>query len=181
MSSTSSVRSLAIFSLPVIRPPSHHTAERKIFIDAQHLGDFIWPEERAFMHHLMMQRNSALLGTNWSADTSARTSFRPSRSLRCSTRRGSRRTSLFPPGLLPKICKIIRIKECAGVYEESNSSYRSKWFAVVKKDGAPLRVHSLEPLNRVAIRHSGVPPMIDQIAEHFAARACGALMHLYVA
>ena len=62
-----------------------------------------------------------------------------------------------------------------GVFEPSNSSYRSRWFCVVKKDGK-----SLEPLNKVTIQHSGVPPFTDQLAEHFAGRACGSMMDLYV-
>jgi hypothetical protein len=69
----------------------------------------------------------------------------------------------------------------AGVYEPSNSSYRSRWFCVVKKDGKSLRiVHSLEPLNRVTIKHAGVTPFTDQIGEHFAGRACGGMLDLYV-
>src|SRR5271168_259651 len=50
----------------------------------------------------------------------------------------------------PVICRIIKSKLQAGVYEPSNSSYRSRWFCVIKKDGKNLRiVHSLEPLNEV--------------------------------
>ena len=41
-------------------------------------------------------------------------------------------------------------------------------------------VHSLEPLNRITIRHSGVPPIPDHLAEQFAGLACGAMFDLYV-
>ena len=69
----------------------------------------------------------------------------------------------------------------AGVYEPSNSSYRSRWFCVLKKGGKSLRiVHSLEPLNAVTIKHSGVTPMPDHLAEQFAGRACRAMLDLYV-
>ena len=69
----------------------------------------------------------------------------------------------------------------AGVYEPSNASYRSKWFPVAKKDGKSLRpVHSLEPLNRVTIQHSGVPPIPDHLAETFGGRACGGILDLFV-
>ena len=41
-----------------------------------------------------------------------------------------------------------------------------------RKDGKSLQiVHSLEPLNRVTIKHAGVTPFTDQIGEHFAGRA----------
>ena len=87
----------------------------------------------------------------------------------------------IPPGLYDEVCKVIQRKIDAGVFEPSNSSYRSRWFCVVKKDGTSLRVvQSLEPLNQVTIQHSGVPPFTEQLAEHFAARACGSMMDLYV-
>jgi len=62
----------------------------------------------------------------------------------------------IPPGLYKQICEIIREKIEAGIYEPSNSSYRSRWFTVAKKTPGQLRiVHSLEPLNAVTIAHSG--------------------------
>ena len=87
----------------------------------------------------------------------------------------------IPPGLYPKVCEVIRTKIDAGVYEPSNSAYRSRWFCVLKKDGVSLRlVHSLEPLNKVTIAHSGVPPATEILAAQFAGRACGAMFDLYV-
>ena len=41
-------------------------------------------------------------------------------------------------------------------------------------------MHSLEPLNKVTIKHAGVTPFTDQIGEHFAGRACGRMLDLYV-
>ncbi len=52
---------------------------------------------------------------------------------------------------------------------------------VLKKDGKSLRiVHSLEPLNKVTIAHSGLPLATDPLAEHFAGHACGATLDLFV-
>jgi hypothetical protein len=52
----------------------------------------------------------------------------------------------IPPGLYEEVCGIICKKMEAGVYEPSNSSYRSRWFCILKKDGKSLRiVDSLEP------------------------------------
>src|SRR5258708_19590941 len=87
----------------------------------------------------------------------------------------------IPPGIYKNICELIQRKINAGVFEPSNSSYRSRWFCVVKKDGTSLRmVQSLEPLNAVTIQHSGVPPFTEQLVEQFAGRACGAMLDLYV-
>ena len=85
------------------------------------------------------------------------------------------------PGLYDEVCKIIQRKIDAGVFELSNLSYCSRWFCVVKKDGKSLCiVQSLEPLNEVTIQHSAVLPFPEQLAEHFAARACGSVLDLYV-
>src|SRR5271156_6601552 len=62
-----------------------------------------------------------------------------------------------------------------------DSSYRSRWFCVLKKDGKSLRiVQSLEPLNKVTIAYSGVPPFTEQLAKQFAGRVCNSMMDLYV-
>ena len=87
----------------------------------------------------------------------------------------------IPPGIYDDVCKLIKKKLDAGVFKPSNSSYCSRWFVVPKKDGVLLRmVQSLEPLNEVTIQHSGVTPFTDQIINHFAGRACGSMMDLYV-
>ena len=68
-----------------------------------------------------------------------------------------------------------------GIYERSNSSYRSRWCCVVKKEADTIRpVHSLEPRNAVTIQHSGVTPFTKQITEQFAGRACSGMLDLYV-
>lgn len=51
----------------------------------------------------------------------------------------------------------------------------------MKKDGKSLRlVHSLEPLNTVTIAHSGLPLATEELAAHFAGRACGGILDLFV-
>src|ERR1700677_5072726 len=87
----------------------------------------------------------------------------------------------IPPGIFDEVCAIVRKKLAAGVYEPSNSSYRSRWFCVLKKDGKALRpVHSLEPLNRIMIQHSSVPPIPEYLTEQFGRRACGGMFDLFV-
>ena len=85
------------------------------------------------------------------------------------------------PGMYDKLCKHVKQKLDAGVFEPSNSSYWSRWFCVVKKNGELLHiVQSLEPLNQVTIAHSGVPPFTEQLAEQFAGRACNSMLDLYI-
>ena len=40
----------------------------------------------------------------------------------------------IPPGIYDQVVKIIKDKIASGVYEPTSSSYRSRWFCVVKKD-----------------------------------------------
>ena len=166
---------------PPFEPTGRYTEESKKVIDEAHPPGFLWPAERELMHHFMCVQNQ---GFAWN-----------------DLQRGRFRTDFFPlvefpviphtpwvqknfpipPGLYKEVCTIIRKKMEAGVYEPSNSSYRSRWFCVLKKDGKSLRiVHSLEPLNAVTIKHSGVTPIPDHLAEQFAGRACGAMLDLYV-
>jgi hypothetical protein len=41
----------------------------------------------------------------------------------------------IPPGILNKIIEVLKLKMEAGVYEPCQSSYRSRWFCVLKKNG----------------------------------------------
>ncbi|THG93767.1 hypothetical protein EW026_g7561 [Hermanssonia centrifuga] len=64
----------------------------------------------------------------------------------------------IPPGIYEDVCQVLKTKIEAQVYEPSNSSYRSKWFCVLKKDKKSLRlVHDLQPLN------TAVPATADLI------------------
>ena len=52
----------------------------------------------------------------------------------------------------------------------------------MKKDGKALHsVHSLKPLNKVTIQHSGVVPVPEHLAEQFGGCACSGMLNLYVA
>ncbi|KZS86377.1 DNA/RNA polymerase, partial [Sistotremastrum niveocremeum HHB9708] len=87
----------------------------------------------------------------------------------------------IPPGILEDVIKIIRDKISTGVYEPSSSSYRSRIFCVIKKDGKSLRiVHDLQPQDAVTIRDAGVPPHILEIVEEFAGRSIYSLLDLFV-
>ena len=163
---------------PDFVPTGRYTQERKEEFDKVHAGDFLLPEERKLVHHFMMLQNQ---GFAW--DDSERGKFREDffPLINIPVVPWVLKNIPIPPGLYPKVCRIIKLKLDAGVYEPSNSSYRSRWFTVLKKDGKSLRpVHSLEPLNEVTIAHSGVPPATEMLAAQFAGRACGGIFDLYV-
>jgi RNase H-like domain found in reverse transcriptase len=166
---------------PDFEPRGRYTLDRKERMDERHKGDFLSNEEKKLMHHFMMLQNE---GFAW--EDSERGRFREDFFLPIDIpviphKPWVLRNIPIPPGLYPEVCKIIKTKLEAGVYEPSNSSYRSRWFCVLKKDGKSLRlVHSLEPLNEVTIAHSGVPPATETLAAQFAGRACGGMLDLYV-
>ncbi len=87
----------------------------------------------------------------------------------------------IPALIYQDICKIIKTKIDVRVYKPSNSSYHFRWFCVLKKDGKSLRlVHSLELLNVVTIAHSGLSLAMKELVAHFASRACGEILDLFV-
>ena len=85
----------------------------------------------------------------------------------------------IPPGILQKVIDVLKLKMEAGVYEMCQSSYRSRWFCVLKKNGKLRIVHDLQPLNKVSVRDAGMLPIVDDFVEGFAGRQCYTVFDLY--
>jgi hypothetical protein len=166
---------------PDFEPKGRYTAERKEAMDKVHGGDFLLPEERKLVHHLIAEQNQAFAWEDEERGKFREDFFPPIVIPTIEHTPWVYKNIPIPPGIYDEVCKIIRSKVNSGVYQASNSPYRSRWFTVIKKDGKSLRiVHSLEPLNAVTIAHSGVPPATEDLAAHFAGRACGGMFDLYV-
>jgi transposase InsO family protein len=84
-----------------------------------------------------------------------------------------------PPGIRDKVIELLKEKIAAGVYEPSQSAYRSRWFCVLKKNGKLRIVHDLQPLNRISVRDAGLPPSLDNFVEPFAGRQCYTVFDLF--
>jgi len=161
-------------------PTLKYTEERKKVIDDLHPEGFLWPEERKLLHDFMTKQEGAFAWTDEERGSFRQDFFPPVEIPVVEHEPWVERSIPIPRGQLEEFCKVIKKKIDAGVYEPSNSSYRSKFFGVIKKDGKSIRlVHSLEPLNAVTIAHSGLPPATDELANHFAGRACGGCLDLY--
>src|SRR6266850_8393053 len=156
-----------------------YTAECKEAVDKQHEGDFLWDEGKKLMHHFMSVQNEVFAWDNTKCGKFKEEYFPPVEIPTVPHEPWIQKNIPIPPGIYEDICEQIRTKIWAGVYEPSNSSYRSRWFCVVK-DSRLRVVHSLELLNKVTIQHSGVTPTPDHLAEDFTCRACGATLNLYV-
>jgi hypothetical protein len=166
---------------PPFQPGDRYTLERKEYIDKIHSDDFLWTAERDLMHHFMLIQQYAFAWNDTERGHFREDFFPPVEMPTIAHKPWVMRNIPIPPGIYQKVCEVIQRKIDAGVFEPSNSSYRSRWFCVVKKDGSSLRmVQSLEPLNAVTIAHSGVPPLTEHLVEQFAGRACGAMLDLFV-
>jgi hypothetical protein len=85
----------------------------------------------------------------------------------------------LPPGHRDEIIRLLKEKIDAGVYEKAQSSYRSRWFCVQKKNGELRIVHDLQKLNGVTIRDTGVPPILDEFVEAYAGRSVYSVLDMY--
>jgi hypothetical protein len=150
-------------------------------IDKAHPGDFLWPAEHALMHYFMCVQQDRFAWNDSERGHFREDFFPPVEMPMVPHKPWVVRNLPILPGIYPQVCKEIQRKIDAKIFEPSNSSYRSRWFSIVKKDGTSLRlVQSLEPLNAVTIAHSGVPPITEQLVEQFAGHPCGAMLDLYI-
>src|SRR5579875_2175654 len=134
-------------------------------IDLNHDEGFLWKEEMKLLHHLMSVQEQGFAWEPSETGTFREDFFPPVKFPTLPHEPWVEKNIPIPPGIFADVCKILKDKIDAGIYEPSSSSYRSKWFCVVKKDGKSLRiVHSLEPLNAVTIQYSGVPPATADLA-----------------
>ena len=85
----------------------------------------------------------------------------------------------LPPGYKVEILRLLQEKVTAGVYEEAQSSYRSRWFCVKKKNGELRIVHDLQKLNGVSIKDAGVPPILEEFVEDYAGRSVYTVLDMY--
>ncbi|RDB24437.1 hypothetical protein Hypma_008418 [Hypsizygus marmoreus] len=161
-------------------PGKRYTNERMLAWDANPTN-FLWPEEVRLVHEIIKLQE---LGFAWDESEKGRFSseyFDPVVIPTIEHVPWVLKNIPIPPGIFEEVVGIIKDKIASGIYEDSNSSYRSQWFCVLKKDGKSLRiVHDLQPLNQVAIKDSGVPPMVEQYAEGFGGRGCYGIFDLFV-
>jgi len=166
---------------PEFSPKGRYMAERKEKLDLGHMSNFLWPEEQKLMHWIMAEQNQAFAWEDNERGKFKKEYFPAIEIPMVVHILWVERPFRIPPAIHNEVCSIIKRKIDAGMYEPSNSLYSSRWFCVIKKDGKSLQiVHSLEPLNRVTIAHSGLPPATEELAMHFSGRVCGRILDLYI-
>ena len=173
---------LSLLPLPT-HPPDFAPGERltQECLDALNLNpnNFLWPEEVKLICHILIINEKALAWTEAERGRFKDEYFSPVKIPVIEHTPWAHKNLPIPPGILQDVIKLFRKKLAAGVYEHSDSSYRSQWFCVEKKSSALCIVHDLQPLNAVTIRNSGVPPIADQVIESMAGRTCYSMLDLY--
>lgn len=165
---------------PEFVPGKRYTEERKKEMDINPDG-FLTPEEEKLVHHLISVHEDAFAWDESEKGYFREEYFEPIEFPVLAHTPWAHKNIPIPPGIQNQVIKILKEKIASGVYEHSNSSYRSRWFCVPKKDGFSLRiVHDLQPLNAVTVRDSGCPPVVEIYAESFGGYVVYAIFDLMV-
>ena len=121
-------------SPPVFVPTGRYTQER---FEAMEINpySFMWPEEEKLAHEVIRLNEK-----NFAWDESEKGAFKdkyydPVVMPTIEHVPYSERNIPIPPGIKNEVISYIKDKIASGVYEPSNSSYRSSWFCVPKKNG----------------------------------------------
>ena len=161
-------------------PGKRLTTDRADALEVDPLG-FLWPEERKLILWLVRTHEMAFAWDASEQGTFHKDMFPPLKIQTVAHKPWVHWNIPIPPAIYPEVVRIIKEKILTGVYEPSTSSYRSRWFCVVKKDGKSLRlVHDLQPLNAVSIQDAAVPPFVETIAEAFAGHSVFGILDLMV-
>ena len=164
---------------PEFTPGPRLTQER---YDALELNksDFLRPEEVKLAAHVLRVNEMALAWTEAERGRFRDSYFSPVKIPTVAHTPWVHKNIPIPTGLLDKVIDIFKEKIAAGVYEQSDASYCSRWFCMPKKNGSLRLVHDLQPLNAVTIRNAAVPPLVNQFVEGIAAHSCYSMLDLLV-
>lgn len=163
---------------PTFVPSKHLTQER---LDSLKINsnNFLLPEEEKLFQQVMQNNEKSLAFEETDRGTLKDSYFSPYIMPTIPHTPWEYKNIPIPPGIKDKVIALLKEKISAGVYEPSQSSYRSRWFCVLKKNGKLRIVHDLQPLNKVSIRDAGLPPILDDFVEPFAGCQCYTVFDLF--
>jgi hypothetical protein len=163
---------------PIFVPTKKVTSERMEDINVNKLG-FLWPKEEKLFQHILLLNEQTLAFEDTDRGTLKESYFSPYIIPTEPHIPWAYKNIPIPPGIRQQVMDVLKLKIKAGVYEASQSSYRSKWFCVVKKNGKLRIVHDLQPLNQVTIRDAGQPPNLDNFVKPFSGSQCYTVFDLF--
>jgi hypothetical protein len=159
--------------------PSEKITEERLKDLEINITGFLWPEEEKLFKHIMLVNEHTIAFEDKERGTLKESYFSPYIVPTVAHTPWEYKNIPIPPGLLHKVIEVLKLKIEAGVYEPSQSSYRSRWFCVLKKNGKLRIVHDLQPLNKVTIRDAGMLPIVDDFVDGFAGRQCYTVFDLF--
>ena len=130
-----------LISLPVLPkhppgfvPSEKFTEERREKIKIN-LSGFLWPEEEKLVLFLIKAQEEAIAWDPTEHGNFRKDYFKPIIIPTVPHMPWVKHNIPILPGIYNKVVRIIKENKKIGIYERSNSSYQSKWFCVLKKDG----------------------------------------------
>ena len=121
------------FFSPDFVPTAKLTTERLASLNIN--KGFLLPEEEKLFTHVMKLNERALAFEDIERGTLSDAYFSDYVIPTIPHRPWEYRNMPIPPGIMEQVLDVLKLKIDAGVYEPSESSYRSRWFCVVKKNG----------------------------------------------
>ena len=163
---------------PDFIPTTRITAERMEELKI-HNHEELWPEERKLLQHVIRINERSIAFDENERGTFRSDYFSDYIIPTAEHEPWIEKNIPLPQGRKNEIIQVLKEKIKAGVYESANSSYRSRWFSVAKKDKGIRLVHDLQKLNSVTIRDSAVPPIIEEFVEEYAGRSIYTVLDMY--
>lgn len=173
---------LTLPSLPHHPPefkPTYKIANERMEILNVNGNQFLLPEEEKLFKHIMVLNEQAIAFEDAERRTLKDSYFPPYIIPTVPHVPWEYKNIPIAPGLREQVMEVLKLKIEAGVYEQSQSSYRSQWFVVQKKNGKLRIVHDLQPLNKIAIRDAGTLPVLDEFVENFGGHQCYTVFDLF--
>ena len=166
------------FHPPEFQPTAKVTGERMNAIDIDSNPDLL-PEEKKLLKHIIVLNERGVAFSENERGTFRSDYFSDYKMPVVDHQPWQDKNIPLPQGYKDEIIKLLKEKADAGVYEEAQSSYRSRWFCVKKKNGGLRIVHDLQKLNGVSIKDSGVPPILEEFVEAYAGRSIYTVLDMY--
>jgi len=163
---------------PEFEPTEQLTPERMQELNVNENG-FLWPEEEKLFKNILKLNEATLPYEERDRGTLRQDYFSDYIMPTVPHTPWEYKNIPIPPGIRDKVIEVLRSKIEAGVYEPSQSSYRGRWFCVLKKNGSLRIVHDLQPLNKVSIRDAGQLPIIDDFVESYGGCQCYTVFDLF--
>jgi transposase InsO family protein len=163
---------------PDFRPTSKITQERITDLGID-LRSELLPEEKRLLKHVLVVNQRSIAFAEQERGTFRRDYFSDYKMPVVDHLPWQDKNMPIPHGYYDEIIRLLKEKIDHGVYEEAQSSYRSRWFCVKKKNGELRIVHDLQTLNGISIRDSGVPPILEEFVEAYAGQSVYTVLDMY--